>query len=105
MFLGCALNRDPVPGLVGPYIDNASLDNPDPDAERAIYNGVQSDSNCSVVLGIFEPELVIPQETRSTDGEGEVAEPETDIGEEMRLCEGDAVQVGGNGVVRCVLKV
>jgi hypothetical protein len=43
------------------------------------------------VLGLIEPELIVPCKARGTDGKGEVAQPEADVGEEVRLGEGEAV--------------
>jgi hypothetical protein len=43
------------------------------------------------VLGTLEAKLVVPKEAGSADGEGEVAESETYIGQEVRLREGYAI--------------
>lgn len=57
------------------------------------------------MLGTLEAKLVVPKEAGSADGEGEVAESETYIGQEVRLREGYAIQIGGNCVVRGVFEV
>lgn len=91
MFLGSALNGDPVPGLVSPDIDSALLEPPDPEGEQSVDTRVDSYSDCGIDLCAFEPELVVPGEACSTNSESEIAEAETHVSEEVRLFEGYAV--------------
>lgn len=105
MFLGFGGDGYAVAGGVGADVEGVAFDGPDPVCEGPVEEGVERDGDGGVVFCGLEAVGVVPVETGSADGEGEVADCEAGVGEGVGLLEAEGVEVGGYYIVGGVFEV
>jgi hypothetical protein len=81
------------------------FNDPDPQGQSGVQTAVDCHRCGRVVLGVVETQLVVPEETSTSDEEGRVAYREPDIGKKVRLRELEGVEIVGDSIVGRVLQV